>query len=396
MVDLPNVTRADFIRSLALVGTSALIMAPSASGAAPSDLGKNERFQQKKEKCGTRLTLDYRLDDGEQLKEIGNYMQARGSVSDMYATGDLAENFEKKLASLLGKPAACWMPTGTMAQLIALRLFAARSGSRTIGWHPSSHHLLHEQNAYSHVHQLESKIICPWERPVLAEDVANAPSLAAVSVELPVRWIGQTQTWEQLQALKSAAAKKRIPLMMDGARLWETQPYYDVSYAEICDGFDAVYVSFYKMLGAPGGAMLLGESDFIEEAKVWRHRLGGNIFQNAVFIAAADMQLDRVLPKLPLYRETAVALARALSENDDLIVMPDPPQTNLFRVFLPGDPGEIAERRDEIAAQTGIWVGDYFRAARVPGLTQVELQIGEGLQIDSVPAAARAFADLVI
>ncbi|MEM8661022.1 MAG: beta-eliminating lyase-related protein, partial [Pseudomonadota bacterium] len=355
----------------------------------------NEYFQSKKERCRTRLTLQYRLDDGSEMMRTGQWMRDKGFVSDMYTGGDLAEALESEVATLLGKESACWMPTGTMAQLIALRLLADRAGYRTIGWHPSSHHLLHEQNAYSHVHDLESKVISPWERPILASDIDQPHQLAAISIELPVRWIGQTQTWAQLEEIKAAASDRDIPLMMDGARLWETQPHFGRSYEDICRGFSAVYVSMYKRIGAPGGAVLAGDEDLIDSARIWRHRLGGNVFQNGLYLASALMRMEEVLPKLAAYRTRAIDLAEQLAHHPELIVMPNPPQTNLFRVFLPGEPGELSQRRDQIAESTGIWVGDYFRASRVPGMAQVELQIDDGLQANQVGNASRAFRDLI-
>lgn len=330
------------------------------------------------------------------MVQAGKWVLAQGFTADAYGAGELAQRFEKKIADLLGLDDAVWFPTGTMAQLSALRIFGDRSQSRRIGWHPSSHHLLHEQDAYRHLHQLESKILCPWERVIEADDISKAASeLAAISIELPVRWIAQQQTWPQLQALKASAAKLGTPLMMDGARLWETQPYYEKSYAEICSGFSAVYVSFYKMIGAANGAMLAGDVELCEAARLWRHRHGGNLYQHMPNIADAAMRIDDMLPRLDGYYRRAVDLANLLDKDDRLIVMPNRPQTNLFRVFLPEQPETLALRRDAIAARTGIWVGDFFRSSRVPGLSQVELQIGPGFDGVSEAKAAATFLSLL-
>ena len=64
---------------------------------------------------------------------------------------------------------------------------------------------------------------------------------------------------------------------MDGARLWESAPFYGRSYAEIAALFDTVYVSFYKGVGAIAGAALAGPADFIAEARVWQRRHGGDL-----------------------------------------------------------------------------------------------------------------------
>ena len=393
-----NITRSAFIKGITAAGLVMLVGPPGkASAAAPKVAGRgaNEVFQLAKDRCRAKLTLDYRLDDGAQMESVSQWVRQNGYLADSYVKGEFVAAFERKIAGLLGKEDACWMPTGTMAQLIALRLYADAAGNRLIGWHPSSHHLLHESDAYSHLHQLQSAVISPWQRPIQAGDVAAAPDVAAVSVEIPVRWIGQLQTWDELQALKTVAAERGIPLLMDGARLWEAQPFYARTYADICQGFDTVYVSFYKMIGAPGGAMLAGRRDFIRQARIWRHRQGGDIYQNLLYIAAAAMRIDGVLGQLAAYHKRALTLGRLLAEDERLIVMPAPPQTNLFRVFIADTPQALTARRDAIAKRTGIWVGDYFRPSRVPGITQVELQIGEGLEAISEKAAAAAFKRLL-
>ena len=102
------------------------------------------------------------------------------------------------------------MPTGTMAQLIVLRMYADASDNRSVGLHPSSHHVLHEDDSYDVLHGLRAVLLSPWSRPVLASDVREARErLGSVSVELPVRWLGgQLQTWEQLEELKRTCRER--------------------------------------------------------------------------------------------------------------------------------------------------------------------------------------------
>ncbi len=392
------ISRSTFVRGAATLSAAALLAPPSTASVSTYPDGTNETFNARKKRCRGKLTLDYLLDDGSEMMRVGDWVKRNGLQSDTYGEGAFAQGFERKIADILGFEAACWMPTGTMAQLCALRIYADRApaASRTIGLHPSSHHLLHEDDAYSALHNLRAGIISPWERPIQAGDVAGAAELAAISVEMPVRWIGgQLQSWDELTALKAAAAKRGVPLLMDGARLWESQPYYGRSYAQICRGFDAVYVSFYKMIGALNGAMLAGSKPFITEARRWRHRCGGDEFRYMPSMASAAMRFDAVLPHVARYRDRAVALAARLAADKRLTVMPSPPQTNLFRVFLPGTPDKLLARRDAIAEKLGVWVGDFFRVSRVPGLAQVELQIGPGLDRVSEDEAAAAFFRLL-
>lgn len=393
-------SRADVLR-LGSAGLASLLVPSSASAATATRIARpaahpTDDFQRLKQSMRGGLTLDYRVDDGSELMRIGQWARARGLLGDTYGRGAFIEKFERRMARMLGFEAACFMPTGVMALLSALRIFADRAPTRAVGMHPSSHHLLHEEDAYRIVHQLESAIISPWERQILSEDVEEAPALSSVSVEMPVRWIGgQLQSWEQLAALKAAAKSRGMKLVMDGARLWECQPYYDRSYAEICSGFDAVFVSFYKMIGGLNGALLAADRDVIDEALIWRRRLGGDVYQFFPYVLSAAMRIDDVLPRIGGYTRQAAKLFRQLTAHPEIAGLPSVPPTNLFRLILPGDRPSLMAKRDQIARETGIWVGDSFRPTRVPGLAQVELQIGPFLQALEPDEAAAAFFKLV-
>ncbi len=380
------------VKSPGLVG----VPAANASAAAPKP-GSREALTQLRRGCTASLPVTFSSDDGAEYLRIGEWMQRQKLSSDIYGNGDFVQAFEKKLADLLGFEDACFMPTGTMAQLIALRIYADSSSVRTVGVHPSSHHVLHEDDAYSVLHQLRAVYLCPWTRPLLAEDVALArDTLGSVSVELPVRWLGgQLQTWEQLQELKRACRDRKVKLHMDGARLWESQPFYGRSYADICKGFDSVYVSLYKMVGGIGGAVLAGNREFIQEARVWRHRHGGNVFHLAPLVASAAMRLDAALAAIPGHVKRAKALTALIAADPRVTVLPQPVQTNMFHVFLRGSPQAYSRQRDRIAREDHVWVAEGFGQTRVPGVVSTELQVSEGLQAISDADAARAFLRLL-
>ncbi len=116
---------------------------------------------------------------------------------------------------------------------------------------------------------------------------------------------------------------------MDGARLWETKAFYKKSYRRICQGFDSVYVSFYKGIGALTGAMLLGRSEFIEESRVWLRRFGGNLFQLHPYVASAAMRFDRALGQMPEYMRRAKEVYKELKNIPEMSFCPDPPQVNI-------------------------------------------------------------------
>jgi len=177
-----------------------------------------------------------------------------GTAADQYGSGELVTHFEAEVAELLGKETAVFMPSGTMAQQIALRIHANRSGNKTVAFHPTCHLEMHEQHAYRELHQLSGVLVGnPNELMTLDDLKAVKQPVGTLLIELPQREIGgMLPTWEELTDLVGYARGQGMAVHLDGARLWECQPFYGRSYAEICALFDSVYVSFYKTLTVTG------------------------------------------------------------------------------------------------------------------------------------------------
>ncbi|MBJ6762309.1 beta-1,3-galactosyltransferase [Myxococcaceae bacterium JPH2] len=404
-----NFSRSEFLALTGLLaGTSLLPTSANAAPgkpAAPASTGgaaparptspppSPDEWERLRHACRAAIPHEIPSDDGSELIRVGEWMKRQGIRGDFYGNSEFIQAFEKRIAEMLGFEDGCYMPTGTMGQLILLRIHADTTGKRSFGVHPSSHHVMHEDDAESELHGLQPVLLGPWSRPLLGNDVREAREpLGSVSVELPVRWLGgQLQTWEQLEDLKHACQERGVKLHMDGARLWESQPFYGRSYADICRGFDSVYVSLYKMVGALSGAMVVGSKELMRSARLWRHRHGGNLFQMTPYVASAAMRLDAALARIPAYVQRARTLTEALAADARITVLPRPVQTNMFHVFLRGDPMDLMRQRDRIAKESGIWVADGFGRTRVPGIAQTEIQIGEGLGKLTDAEAARAF-----
>lgn len=319
---------------------------------------------------------------GAELARIGDWCRQNGWHADRYGDGPLIARFEAEVAALLGKPAAVFMPSGTMAQQIALRIACDRAKNSVIAMHPTSHLELHEERGYAELHSLRAILLGARERPTSPRDLADlAESPAALLVELPAREIGgRLPVWADLVALAALARERGIWHHMDGARLWEARENYaPLTYADVCAQFDSVYVSFYKGIGALGGAMLLGPEDFIAEARVWRRRHGGTLFQLHPFVASAAMRFGEQLAKMGAYRARALALAEALSDVDGLKVEPSPPQVNLFHLHLGASVEALTAARDRIAKEDGVWLAARFSADRGPGQASAELYVGDNL-----------------
>jgi threonine aldolase len=242
---------------------------------------------------------------------LAEWRRANGVTHDSYGEGALIEDFERRIAGLVGKEAAAVMPSGVMAQLAALRVWTERARLDRFGLHPTSHLIGHEREAYQAVFGLHGAVVGDRLRPMTAADLdAERSPLACLIVELPIREAGgQLPAWEELAALKDAARKRSIPLHMDGARLWESRAFYGRSHAEIADGFGSVYVSLYKGLGGIAGAVLAGDQDFIAEARIWRRRMGGTLVHQSPIIISAAMRLDARLAQMDACHARALTLA---------------------------------------------------------------------------------------
>jgi threonine aldolase len=315
---------------------------------------------------------------------------------DRYGERALAERLEARVAALLGKEAAAWMPSGTMAQQIALRIHCDRRGNQRIAFHPQCHLDVHEERGYAHLHGLVAELLGSRERLPTPDDLdAVREPLGAVVLELPARELGgQLPPWQELTAFCAKAREREIALHMDGARLWQCTPFYGRSLDEIADLFDTVYVSFYKDLGAPAGAMLAGTKTVIDEARVWQIRHGGRLFTAYPFLIAAERGLDEVLPRFPDFVARAKELAAALGALDRVEVVPNPPQTAMFHLLVHRELDRLNEAALDIADRTKTFIG-HFAATEVPLVQTTELTIGAASFEVPVDEACELYSELL-
>jgi len=301
-------------------------------------------------------------------------------TADMYGKGRLIEDFEQETARLLGKPAAVFMPSGTMVQAIALRVWCDRRAARTVGLHPLSHLERNESQAYRLLHGLGACYLGDDGRQFGKSDIeAVAEPLGAIVLEMPLRPLAyRLLPWEELEAISELARRRGIPLHLDGARLWESQPYYGRSLAEIAGLFDSVYVSFYKGLGGIAGAVLAGPKEIIESARPWQHRQGGRLIQLYPLVLSARKGLAERLPLMGRFHETAKAVAAALRGLPGVRVTPDPPHTTAMHIALPADRERAETAVLDLAEETGIWLLDRVMASPIQGLCEAELTVGTG------------------
>lgn len=302
---------------------------------------------------------------------------------DFYGDG-IVGDLERRVAELLGKEAAAFFPTGTMAQQVALRVHADDRDSDAVALHPMSHLVRHERDAYAVVSGLRAVHTTSAPRqPTAAEIEELDEDFGTLVLELPLRDAGfLLPTWEELNEVVEAAREREAAVHFDGARLWECAPHFGVGLPEIAALADTVYVSLYKSLGGISGSVLAGPSWLVEQAKAWRHRYGGNVVHQWPVALTALAGLERELPRLPLYVAHAKVVAQALAEAFEAAgvpwfrIHPDVPHTHQFQVWLPYSPEALEEAGTRLAEEERTALFNRWSAAEVPGLAVTEVTVG--------------------
>ena len=282
-------------------------------------------------------------------------------VSDHYGTGEVIMRFEQKMAQELGMEDAIFFPSGTMAQQIALRIWADETGNRNVAYHPLCHLEIHEQDGLKELHHLEQILLGDDDRLMTLDEVKALPDVACLLIELPQRELGgYLPPFKELETISQYCRERGIRLHLDGARLLETLPYYEKTAEEVCALFDSVYVSFYKGIGGIAGAILAGPKPFCADARVWKRRYGGDLIGLYPYIIPADYYYELRKDRMGTYVEQAKELARRFNAIDGVWTTPEVPVTNMFHLHFEGDDEAVTARIQSVQETTGIGVTGYL------------------------------------
>ena len=307
---------------------------------------------------------------------------------DVYGEFGPVGRLESELVGLFEVEAAAFFPSGIMAQQAALRVHTDRAGIRRVALPDLSHLLLHEEDGPRLLHGLEVSLLTRGFETPAARHLAAIPGrLGAVLAELPLREAGcLLPTWDELAGLSKACRDRGVALHVDGARIWESQPWFDHTLPEIAALADSLYVSFYKGLEGLSGAALLGPTGFITEARLWRRRLGGTIYRTTAEAVSALLGLR---DRLPIVADT-VAWARAFAAElpSYVSVQPGVPHTNQFKLYAAGEP-DIVNERVLASVQERLISLPAWRAAPEPGRISTEIAVsGAALGLEPAEMAA--------
>ncbi len=304
------------------------------------------------------LTDGLGLTPAQYTAELSKLTANRDFEADYYSLGGTIEEIERAFARRLGKPAAIYLPTGTLANHLAVRALAGEHRRVLV---QAESHLYNDSgdcasmlSALNLVPLHSNNAALPLE--AVRTEVARAAGgrvpmrIGAISLESPVRRLGHRHVpWEDVRALCQYARGEGIGLHLDGARLFNLPQHtgHDVrAYAGL---FDTVYVSLWKHFNAASGAILAGESALIEPLRPQRRMFGGGLPHAWPLTAPALNYLADYESQYARAWQVAEQLFALLQADGRLRIERLPEGTSSVLLFLPeGTDGDAWARRAQV------------------------------------------------
>jgi threonine aldolase len=270
---------------------------------------------------------------------------------DAYGEDPTVRRLESLAAALLGKEAALYVPSGTMANQVALRTLG-RPGTEVL-CAARAHVYRHERaasavNAGVQLHPLpdaDGRLHGPDVEHALASGTYQRREVSALFVEntyMPAS--GQPASTDEIGEVTAIARERGIPVHCDGARIWNAAIALGVAPSVLVEECDTVMFCLSKGLGAPVGSLLCGERGRIDIARLHRARLGGQMRQAGVIAAAGVVALETMVERLADDHARARRLAEVLAESFPGSVDPAAVRTNIVCASIAALPRDLLER----------------------------------------------------
>jgi threonine aldolase len=261
---------------------------------------------------------------------------------------------ERRVAQLLGKPAALFFPTGIMANQAAILLHAQRGTE--IVCEAASHIVDWELGAAAAIAGAQVRTIATTDGlvDVTRVEAAIRPR-SALQIQTSLIALENTHNaaggrilpLDTMRAIQDIATARGLPVHLDGARLWNAAVATGVDLAEYAACADTVMVTLSKGLGCPAGSLLAGDDDVIADARVVRRRLGGSMRQSGILAAAGLYALEHHRDRLADDHRRARELAALAAPIGGLQIIE--PDTNIVMFDVVRD----GIRADDIVARLG-------------------------------------------
>ncbi len=258
---------------------------------------------------------------------------------DVFGEDVLTNEFEHEVAELFGKEAGLFVPSGTMANQLAIKL-NTHEGDEVI-CETGAHIANYETNAAAMLSRVQLKTLEGEHGILKAEQISEAirpsadwyPHTSLVVLEnTHNRAGGIVYPIEEIERIAELCKSKKLRLHLDGARLWNACITTGLKPKDYARYFDTVSVCFSKGLGAPIGSMILGTKADIQKARRYRKMWGGGMRQTGLIVIMAKVALERNYDRLSLDHQHAKILAKAFEANPKFRVNCALVQTNIVAV----------------------------------------------------------------
>jgi threonine aldolase len=297
---------------------------------------------------------------------------------DVLGHDPTVERLEARIAEIVGKGAALFVPSGTMANQISARAHGAPGTEIVLD--RGSHILNYEAGAAAALSGLtfapldgEHGFLDPQAvRRAIRPPFAHLPRTSLVWAENTHNAAGGT-VWpvEQLDAVADVAHEAGLPFHLDGARIWNASVACGETPARIAAGADTVSVCMSKGLGAPVGSLVVGSREFIEKCWVIRKQLGGGMRQSGILAAAALYGLEHNWPRLADDHANARLLAEKLGALPGVAVDLGATRTNIVIFDVAGTGRSAADVAAESETR-GVWLVP-FGETRLRAVTHIDV-----------------------
>ena len=268
-------------------------------------------------------------------------MAAAPVGDDQFGEDPTTNALQSRVAAILGKEAALWMPSGTMTNQVALLVLTRPGDDVIVG--RGSHAVWSEAGASAANAGVQFTEVGTGGAFTAADFVAALkprnhiimPATTLVEIEnTHNRGGGIVFPQAEVERICAAAREHNVATYLDGARLWNAAVASSRDLADLARPFDMVSVALSKGLGAPGGSLLAGSSTLIARAARARRMLGGAMRQNGIFTAAGLYALDHHLGRLGDDHANAKRIASRLAASGAIVLDTSTVQTNIVIFHL--------------------------------------------------------------
>jgi threonine aldolase len=356
--------RRSFLKKCGL--TTIPFLLPAVSSSAMPLTETNDKIPDKTKASVNFIYDDLALSPKEYLEKLQEIYKTNPIEPDFYAQGGTTKLLEDEFAKLTGKEKAIYLPTGTMANQLAIKLLNENNTKVIV---PENSHVFRDEadaaqsvhnkrlipvgkdKAYFELNDLKTAI------DYIDESEVFKSGLGTIVIENPIRRAdGTFVPIETIKEVSTYCKKKGYKMHLDGARIHLAAAYTNIEVSEYASYFDTVYISLYKYLNTTGGAILCGDAKLIDQISNQIKILGGTIYQNWNNTAVALHYLSGIKERWKDVTLSASKLIAQLNEIDGINIVNLKNGTNIYDLKLSAEIS-LKECAIYLNKEYNIWIG---------------------------------------